>query len=164
MSKLLTIHQIRGLRIGNKIAQKDFAELMGMPASSWSNVEHGNNKFQPWMQEKATRLMQELGLYRPDRVQENAVEVVEVEEMPVIQVPQEDNVNHPSHYASRKYEVIDVMEDTMSGLQFQGYLLGCTLKYIMRWDKKDAPIQDLEKAQWYLNRLIQTLKQHEQGE
>lgn len=72
---------------------------------------------------------------------------------------QVDMVNHPTHYANRSYEVIDVMKDTMSPERFKGYLEGCVLKYMMRWDKKGTPLQDAQKAQWYLNKLIETIKE-----
>ena len=72
-----------------------------------------------------------------------------------------DMVNHPPHYANRKYEVIDVMEDMMTRERFIGYLEGCVNKYMHRWDKKGKPLQDLEKAQWYLAKLIKTIKEEQ---
>ena len=70
-----------------------------------------------------------------------------------------DGVNHPSHYTSGKVEVIDIIEDAVkdapdtivSGLQWQ------VLKYILRMWLKDNPKKDAQKAQWYLNRLIDKL-------
>lgn len=70
-----------------------------------------------------------------------------------------DNVNRPNHYAERSYEVIDVMKDTMTIERFIGYLEGCVIKYMMRWDKKENAEQDLKKAQWYLNKLVNTIKE-----
>lgn len=70
-----------------------------------------------------------------------------------------DMVNKPPHYANRKYEVIDVMKDTLSAPEFVGYCLGCVIKYITRWDKKGAGVEDLKKARWYLNKLIDTLEE-----
>lgn len=64
----------------------------------------------------------------------------------------EDNVNHPSHYTSGNYEVIDVIEDW--GL---GFHLGNVVKYVARAGKKDDEKQDLEKAKWYLERRISKL-------
>ncbi len=66
-----------------------------------------------------------------------------------------DPVNNPSHYTDGKIEVIDFIED--KGLDF---CLGNTVKYISRAGKKepDKIIQDLEKAQWYLQRKINNLK------
>lgn len=64
---------------------------------------------------------------------------------------QNDPVNHPSHYTSGKIEVIDFIED-----QKLPYHLGNVLKYICRAGKKDPTkmLEDLEKAQWYLDRYI----------
>ena len=39
---------------------------------------------------------------------------------------------------------------------FCGYLRGNILKYMLRYEYKHG-IQDLKKAQWYLNRLIKTI-------
>lgn len=66
-----------------------------------------------------------------------------------------DPVNRPSYYTSGKIEVIDFIED-----QKLDFLLGNAVKYICRAGKKDPikEVEDLEKAAWYLNRKIQTLK------
>lgn len=66
-----------------------------------------------------------------------------------------DPVNHPSHYTTGNIEVIDFIED--KELNFH---LGNTVKYIVRAGKKDPKltIQDLKKAQWYLNRHINNLE------
>lgn len=60
-------------------------------------------------------------------------------------------VNHPQHYggADNPYEAIKVIEAW--GL---GFCLGNTVKYIARAGKKDAKLQDLKKALWYLDREI----------
>lgn len=76
--------------------------------------------------------------------------------------PMPDMVEQPPHYTNRKYEVIDVMHDTMTPEQFKGYLIGCVIKYIMRWDKKDNPKQDLQKARWYLQTLHDTIEEEQQ--
>lgn len=69
--------------------------------------------------------------------------------------PIDDPVNHPSHYTDGKIEVIDFIEDKK--LNFN---LGNVIKYVSRAGKKDTSktIQDLKKAQWYLNREISTLE------
>jgi hypothetical protein len=66
-----------------------------------------------------------------------------------------DPVNHPSHYTDGNIEVMDYIED--KGFNFA---LGNAVKYISRAGKKDKnkTIQDLEKAEWYLNREIKRLK------
>lgn len=69
-----------------------------------------------------------------------------------------DMVNHPPHYISETgMEVIDVIEAFTFDLK--GIEAVCTanaLKYICRWKHKNG-IQDLEKAQWYIQRLINHL-------
>lgn len=64
-------------------------------------------------------------------------------------------VNHPPHYNTGKIEVIEFIEDKKLGFH-----LGNAVKYIARAGKKDPSktIQDLEKAIWYINRQIETLK------
>lgn len=61
-----------------------------------------------------------------------------------------DLVNSPSHYKGKgTFEAIDVIE--AFGLN---YHLGNVIKYCLRADKKGEPLQDLEKASWYLQREI----------
>ena len=71
----------------------------------------------------------------------------------------QEMVNHPKHYGGEDnpYEVVKVAEAW--GLDKDAYLFN-VLKYITRSGKKDGnpPIQDLEKAVWYLNRRIDTIK------
>ena len=65
-----------------------------------------------------------------------------------------DPVNHPSHYTQGGIECIDAIEAACTGLDGQeGYLVGQVIKYIWRWKHKNG-LQDLEKAKWYLERLI----------
>ena len=64
-----------------------------------------------------------------------------------------DAVNHPSHYASGEIECIDAIESSMTHEAFCGYLKGNVQKYMWRYENKGG-ITDLEKAQWYLNKLI----------
>lgn len=66
-----------------------------------------------------------------------------------------DNVNHPQHYISKNgLEVIDVIDKYTAGLTgCEAVYTANILKYILRWHHKNG-IEDLKKAQWYLNRLI----------
>ena len=70
---------------------------------------------------------------------------------------QEDNVNHPSHYTFGKIEVMDYIEDKLSAVECEGYFVGNIIKYVSRFRKKNG-IEDLKKAQWYLNRLISNME------
>lgn len=76
-----------------------------------------------------------------------------------------DMVNHPSHYKTENgLETIDVIEAFTADLKgIEATDTGNILKYICRWKKKNG-LQDLEKAQWYLNHLINHVKIQEASE
>lgn len=75
----------------------------------------------------------------------------------------EDRVNHPSHYCWLKdkcgIEVIDIT-------RHMNFDLGNAIKYILRsghkaeegMSDKQKEIEDLQKAMWYINDYINTLK------
>ena len=65
-----------------------------------------------------------------------------------------NNVHSPSHYMHGKKETIDVIRDCMESDEYHGYLKGNVLKYVSRYKFKGEPLEDLQKASWYLNRLI----------
>ena len=67
-----------------------------------------------------------------------------------------DPVNSPTHYNHNEHgvECIDAIQASMTAVEFRGYLKGNALKYQWRYGYKDKPLEDLKKAQWYLNRLI----------
>jgi hypothetical protein len=69
---------------------------------------------------------------------------------------EQDVVNHPSHYTFGSVECIDAIDAALTQEGYRGYLKGCMMKYIWRYENKENPIQDLRKAQWYLTRLINT--------
>ena len=53
----------------------------------------------------------------------------------------EDVVNFPKHYRQSTTETIDLIKESMTTEEFHGYLKGACMKY-------------MEKAEWYLKRLI----------
>jgi len=58
-----------------------------------------------------------------------------------------DHIN-PSHYKQGSIETIEYILD-----QDMNYLEGNIIKYVSRYKYKNG-LEDLEKAQWYLNKLI----------
>jgi hypothetical protein len=60
-----------------------------------------------------------------------------------------DEVNRPAHYVDGGIETIDFIE-----AKKLGFNLGNAVKYISRAGKKGNRLQDLQKAQWYLSREI----------
>jgi hypothetical protein len=69
-----------------------------------------------------------------------------------------DMVNRPPHYLVGGIEAIDVIKSRLSPEEYQGYLKGNHLKYILRYPFKSNPEQDLEKAEWYINKLREATK------
>lgn len=64
-----------------------------------------------------------------------------------------DPVNHPYHYTSGDIECIDAIRASMSHEAFCGYLKGNVIKYLWRYQLKVNPVEDLKKADWYLEKL-----------
>jgi len=65
-----------------------------------------------------------------------------------------DSVVRPAHYLHGKKETIEVIRDCMENDEYHGYLKGNVLKYVSRYKFKGEPLEDLQKAQWYLDRLV----------
>ncbi len=64
-----------------------------------------------------------------------------------------DPINHPAHYTQGTIEVIDAIEGL--GLPYHESTI---LRYLARWRHKGG-VEDLQKARWYLNRLIERAEQ-----
>lgn len=64
-------------------------------------------------------------------------------------------VSHPAHYQSEKgIEVIDIIDAFTSDLSgVEAFDVGNVIKYVCRCNGKDG-LQDLLKAKWYLEHLI----------
>lgn len=74
-------------------------------------------------------------------------------------VPAQDNVNHPAHYKTKSgietIEVIEAFTEDLTGIE--AVCTGNILKYICRWKKKNG-VEDIKKAVWYANALIEHLE------
>ena len=70
-----------------------------------------------------------------------------------------DQVNSPPHYTRGTQEAIEIIEEAIQDAPDvkSGMLQAQALKYLLRVWLKDNSKQDLEKARWYLNRLIDSL-------
>ena len=71
-------------------------------------------------------------------------------------------VSHPDHYMSKTgMEVIDVIESFTTELNgIEATDTGNVIKYICRWKNKNG-LQDLKKARWYLNHLIDHIEKYD---
>lgn len=75
-------------------------------------------------------------------------------------VPFEDTDNdaiNPNHYKSGNMECIDALAETLGSEGIKAFCKGNVIKYLWRYEKKNG-VEDLRKAQWYLNKLIEMNK------
>ena len=87
-----------------------------------------------WMQD---------GYYWSDR-EESPYDLIEE----IVKDTEDSKVNSPKHYNQGSIECIAYILDHKLN-----FLEGNVVKYVTRWRHKDG-IKDLEKAKWYLNKLI----------
>ena len=67
-----------------------------------------------------------------------------------------DNVNHPSHYETGKYECTDVMIETQGIEETKNFCVCNAFKYIYRHNMKNGE-EDLRKAKWYLDKYMELI-------
>lgn len=77
-------------------------------------------------------------------------------------------VNHPAHYTKGKVECIDAIQSMVESYEdpWDSFLSGQVLKYIWRHPFKENPAQDIKKAIWYAEQLVEHLesKKNKTGE
>lgn len=66
-----------------------------------------------------------------------------------------EKVVHPAHYNAGKFETIEVIKDVVES--YDSFAIGNVIKYVSRYKNKNG-IEDLKKARFYLNDLIETLE------
>lgn len=72
-----------------------------------------------------------------------------------------DNVNSPSHYTQAGIECIDAITAAVSGKSgIEAVCVANVIKYLWRYELKNG-LEDVKKAQWYLNRLVSELDKQE---
>ncbi len=70
-----------------------------------------------------------------------------------------DMVNSPAHYADNGIETIDYIVDVLGDWDAISYCHGNVIKYTgSRLFKKGNPIQDAEKAIWYLKKMVELME------
>tara|TARA_R100000541_G_scaffold54621_2_gene63180 strand:+ start:165 stop:458 length:294 start_codon:yes stop_codon:yes gene_type:complete len=71
-----------------------------------------------------------------------------------------DAVNKPAHYnLGGGVECIDYIKQTLGVEGFISYCQGNMIKYQHRHRYKSNPVEDMKKAQWYLNKMLETMKE-----
>lgn len=90
-------------------------------------------------------------LATPQELMQKAHEVVE-------EAKKHDAVNHPSHYTQGKVECIDAIESACINKQgIEAVCVANVIKYLWRYESKNC-VEDVKKARWYLERLIEELE------
>ena len=75
---------------------------------------------------------------------------------PIEECIKPDNINHPSHYETGRFECFDVMVEALGVEETKGFCLCNAFKYIYRCNiKHETPVEDIKKAIWYLNKYIE---------
>ena len=72
-----------------------------------------------------------------------------------------DAVDHPDHYQTTNgIECIDAIAAATEALKGEeAFCTASAIKYLWRWRKKHNPVEDLKKARWYIDRLIEKLEE-----
>lgn len=73
---------------------------------------------------------------------------------------QHNNIISPALYCKGGIECLDAIEASMTSDAFRGFCKGCILKYLWRYEQKGW-IESLEKARFYIDRLIRHLNENE---
>lgn len=68
---------------------------------------------------------------------------------------EKEMVCHPEHYNQGGIECFDVIEQFYGKDTLIGFCKGNALKYLMRCDLKDNPVQDLKKAKFYIDKILE---------
>jgi hypothetical protein len=70
-----------------------------------------------------------------------------------------DPVNKPEHYNMGNIECIDYVKQVLGLDGFIAYCHGNMIKYQHRYRYKNKPLEDMGKAEWYLNEMLKALKE-----
>ena len=65
-----------------------------------------------------------------------------------------DNVNHPFHYETGKFECFDVMREALGDNVVKDFCIANSFKYIYRHKRKNG-VEDIKKAKWYIDKYLE---------
>ena len=74
-----------------------------------------------------------------------------------------DNVNHPSHYETGKFECIEVMLETQGIEAVKSFCLCNAFKYLYRTKRKNG-LEDILKSIWYLQKYVDLIEMSREGD
>lgn len=119
---------------------------------SYSEDEILNAKYRS---ERCVTILDQKKRGRPAKIKVDKYENLPKEVIKANPVILHEMVNRPLHYTSSKIECIDAIMSAVEGLDPQEAVhVANVMKYVWRFKRKNGK-QDLEKAEWYLHRLIE---------
>ena len=65
-----------------------------------------------------------------------------------------DMINRPAHYTQGKIECLDAIESMMPERSYRDFYRAQIIKYVWRCEEKGYPVADLQKANFYLQKLL----------
>lgn len=68
-----------------------------------------------------------------------------------------DNVNHPGHYETGKFECIEVMTEVFGVETVMNFCICNAFKYIYRYKRKNGS-EDIRKGLWYMNKYLELME------
>lgn len=80
----------------------------------------------------------------------------------VLEGSSEDMVDNPSHYTMGGIELVDILEAKHSPEEVRGGMKFQIHQYLFRSPYKANELEDVKKAQWWMNRLVAYLEKEEQ--
>jgi hypothetical protein len=63
------------------------------------------------------------------------------------------------HYALSGIECIEYIKERLTPEEFKGYCHGNLIKYQHRHNYKGKPVEDMEKAKYYLEKMLDTMRE-----
>ena len=75
-----------------------------------------------------------------------------------------DPVEHPYHYTQSGYECIDIMQGVFGIEYVKAFCLCNAFKYIFRCKYKNNTIEDIKKANWYLNKFLELIEKENEAQ
>lgn len=81
-----------------------------------------------------------------------------IAEIKIVVEDDDDSVFSPQHYNQGGIECIEALQACMSESEYIGFLKGNAIKYLWRMNDKATPQENLKKARWYIDTLLETFE------
>jgi hypothetical protein len=138
------------IKVNSDIIQVQFSDGKSWWYQKDQAIEHLCNDDMKEFEKGLDANAKDIDKYLDEKAKNSGLNKIPIEEL---EAHFKDNIN-PEHYKSKSKETIERLQDNLTAGEFKGYLKGNILKYLDRYEHKNG-VEDLKKAQWYLNKLIE---------